>query len=1115
MFLTMCAVAPLHSQTVEFGGHPVPYRIQGRNVIVHGDIIAGSVDEMVGGGKSNQRQSSRQRQAGATLGAPWPKVGNIATVPYADRSGVPAVATAIAAFNRQLAGVAQWVVRTTEADYVDIVDEGGCNSFVGRRGGAQTFSVFGSCGVQGILHEMGHTMGLLHQMQQRDRDRFLTMDFANIAKEIQDQYDISTQANDQAVGPFVYRSVMYYAPGGSSRTAGLVFDSNPPGIILDAPSDEYGEGDVEAIRRLAGGAATQVTVSSHPPGLRLRVDGQDVTAPQTYNWGLGTKHTIEAPEAAQKLGASMHVFGNWSDLGARAHEITVTPGTGGYTDPASSPAVTLYTANFVRYSKVEIVKLEGTRYGPGSAGVTSPGTDFPGEGTLYRERSLVTIAATPGAGGAFYYWNGGGSYYLPPPNYENPATLSAKGPIFLEALISPDPVTTITTNPPGLRVKVGASTRVGPTSYTDGEDNGWTAGSTHEVSIPDGAQVPRGVNTGMRRFLFDSWSDGGAATHTITAADAGVKVVTANFRTEHRLAVASPGCGGGVAITPASDDGFYRAGTAVTVTAAPAMGYFFTGWTGWPELGANAAASATVRDEQIFTATFNTVAQPLRIQSISPAKMSVSPNGGRLVLTGTGFTPQSTALFAKDATPTFQTVRFISDAQLEVTLTGDDLAEPGQRTIRVRNESCATESNVFFFQVERGTTPGTATFVRSDTTSSGTWKGVYGADGYYVIGEPAKLPAYVTVTPSANAAITWVASTSEARATQKPDANDRIAACWYSGTTFNIDFDFKGANSHQVALYLLDWDGGGQRAQKIDIVDAAGTVLDTRMATGYTNGHYLVWNLSGRVTARITNSGVSNAVVSGIFFGAGGAAPPTAKPSRLGPGGVLTPGQSLESPNGDYRLTYQGDGNLVLYRVEGAIPRWASGTFTPGPGSVVMQTDGNLVIYGPNGAQWASGTNHAANMNAEFVLKDDGVMAIVDTGRNEVWKSTTIAIPPTGATRDRLNPDEALMPGESLYSPSRAFRLIYQIDGNLVIYYVADGAVLPVWTSRTFNRPAGRVIMQRDGNFVIYPSTGAAHWATGTNSMENQGSVLVMQDDNNLVIYNQAGKPTWASRDHP
>jgi hypothetical protein len=165
-----------------------------------------------------------------------------------------------------------------------------------------------------------------------------------------------------------------------------------------------------------------------------------------------------------------------------------------------------------------------------------------------------------------------------------------------------------------------------------------------------------------------------------------------------------------------------------------------------------------------------------------------------------------------------------------------------------------------------------AAFVKSDATTGGSWQTGYGADGYNVTNDSAKYPSYVRVTPLSGQSYTWVPSTSDVRATQKGSASDRIAACWYSDVSFSIDFSFADANMHQVAVYLLDWDVmGGGRAERVDIIDTNGNLLDSRTAAGFSNGVYLVWNLSGHVTLRFTTTNANaNVVVSGLFFGGRG-----------------------------------------------------------------------------------------------------------------------------------------------------------------------------------------------------------------------------------------------------
>ena len=83
-----------------------------------------------------------------------------------------------------------------------------------------------------------------------------------------------------------------------------------------------------------------------------------------------------------------------------------------------------------------------------------------------------------------------------------------------------------------------------------------------------------------------------------------------------------------------------------------------------------------------------------------------------------------------------------------------------------------------------------------------------------------------------------------------------------------FDLNFTDGNSHQVALYAVDWDMRS-RAETITVQDGSSiltSVLDTESLTNFTNGTYLVWNVSGHVIITVTLNGGANAVVSGVFF---------------------------------------------------------------------------------------------------------------------------------------------------------------------------------------------------------------------------------------------------------
>jgi hypothetical protein len=96
------------------------------------------------------------------------------------------------------------------------------------------------------------------------------------------------------------------------------------------------------------------------------------------------------------------------------------------------------------------------------------------------------------------------------------------------------------------------------------------------------------------------------------------------------------------------------------------------------------------------------------------------------------------------------------------------------------------------------------------------------------------------------------------------------------------------------------------------------------------------------------------------------------------------------------------------------------------------------------------------------------------------------------------------LPGQSRQSADGRFRLVYQVDGNLVLYQGSN----PLWASATYGTTPGFVAMQADGNFVVYDSTGAV-WAS--NTWGHPGAFLVVQDDGNTVIYSTGSSPLWAA----
>jgi hypothetical protein len=97
---------------------------------------------------------------------------------------------------------------------------------------------------------------------------------------------------------------------------------------------------------------------------------------------------------------------------------------------------------------------------------------------------------------------------------------------------------------------------------------------------------------------------------------------------------------------------------------------------------------------------------------------------------------------------------------------------------------------------------------------------------------------------------------------------------------------------------------------------------------------------------------------------------------------ILTAGQSISSPNGQYQLIMQSDGNLVEYGPGGQVLWNAMTDGNPGA-YATMRADGNFVVYSAAGtALWNSHTD--GNPGAFLVLNDGGALEIVDQG-TVIW----------------------------------------------------------------------------------------------------------------------------------
>jgi len=179
-------------------------------------------------------------------------------------------------------------------------------------------------------------------------------------------------------------------------------------------------------------------------------------------------------------------------------------------------------------------------------------------------------------------------------------------------------------------------------------------------------------------------------------------------------------------------------------------------------------------------------------------------------------------------------------------------------------------------------TSAVAQFVGTDTATQGRWQGKYGTAGYDIEGLPANLPSNISYTVGSNSSLwQWAYPTSDSRALVVPGDAWGIAACWYTNgaSTYRFNTNFTDSSTHQVALYVVDWDSKG-RSETIQISDTSGNVLNTQSIKTFVSGEYLVWDVTGNVVFSVTSNTGPNAVVSGIFFdpASGSVTPPPPPP---------------------------------------------------------------------------------------------------------------------------------------------------------------------------------------------------------------------------------------------
>jgi hypothetical protein len=199
------------------------------------------------------------------------------------------------------------------------------------------------------------------------------------------------------------------------------------------------------------------------------------------------------------------------------------------------------------------------------------------------------------------------------------APFATKPDLTIDVQFRLDPQMTISVAPATLVFVADGSTYHGSSAFC------WAPGSVHSV----GAAPVQPGSGGDNQFRFVGWSDGGAATHSVTMTTSSTSL-SGKYIAQYLLTTqANNPAFGSIAVSPASTDGFYDTGTSVHATATATAGYTFTSFVIQPGnvvVTANPAAITMDTAHNVVGNFTKSASETITVTSV-PAGLQVTVDG--------------------------------------------------------------------------------------------------------------------------------------------------------------------------------------------------------------------------------------------------------------------------------------------------------------------------------------------------------------------------------------------------------------------------------------------------------------------------------------------------------
>ncbi|MGA8213798.1 MAG: Ig-like domain repeat protein [Candidatus Sulfotelmatobacter sp.] len=237
-----------------------------------------------------------------------------------------------------------------------------------------------------------------------------------------------------------------------------------------------------------------VIFNTSPTGLSYTVDGVTYTTQQTFNWVVGSTHSVSTTSPQAGPPGSQYVFSSWSNSGTQSQTVIA---------PASE---TTYTAFFSTQYQLTT-----------AANPSGDGTVSPTSGNYYSSGTVVPLTATANAGFNFSSWTG---------PVANPSSASTTVTMTAPAAVTAN-FSGLTGTTTGLVSSANASTFGGSVTFTATVTSG-SGTPTGNVSFENGTS-----SLGTIKLV------GGKASLTTSALSAGSHTITAQYNGSTKYAVSS------------------------------------------------------------------------------------------------------------------------------------------------------------------------------------------------------------------------------------------------------------------------------------------------------------------------------------------------------------------------------------------------------------------------------------------------------------------------------------------------------------------------------------------------------------------------------------------------